>query len=99
MRLREHPGLLDGWPAQPGGAFRRSHAAPVDGDDILVDVFLQRAMGSNEPSVALRTLCRGDEHTRDLRVGDEQFAEALVRFLNLNAGRMMKEIGELEVDF
>jgi hypothetical protein len=99
MILREHPGLLDGWPAQPGGVFGRSYAAPVDGGDILVDVFLQRAMGSNEPSVALRTLCQGDEHTRDLRAGDEEFAEALVRFLNLNTGRMMKEIGELEVDF
>jgi hypothetical protein len=96
MRLRKHPGFLDGWPAQAGGA---SYAAPPDGSDILVDVFLQRAEGSDEPSVALRTAYRGGEHTRDFRVGDQEFAEALVRFLTLNAGRMIKEIGELEVDF
>lgn len=99
MRLREHPGFLDGWPAEPGGAFGGSYASPLDGGDILMEVLLQRAVGSDEPSVVLRTLYQGGEHTRDNRVRDEQFAEALVRLLNLNAGRTIKEIGELEVDF
>jgi hypothetical protein len=99
MRLRKHPGFLDGWPARAGGPFDRSYAAPADGSDILVDVFLQRPESSDETSVALRTIYRGGEYTRDFRVADQEFAEALVRFLTLNAGRMMKEIGELEVDF
>ena len=60
---------------------------------------MQRAAGSDEPSVALRTVCRGGEHTRDFRPGDQEFAEALFRFLTLNAGGMIKEIGELEIDF
>ena len=99
MRLREHPGFLDGWLVQPGSPFSRSYAARLDGGDTLVDVFLQRAVGSDEPSVAVRTVYRGGEHTRDFRVGDQEFAEALVRFLTLNAGRTIDEIGELEVDF
>jgi hypothetical protein len=96
MRLREHPGFLNGWLAQPGGPFSRSYAAPLDGGDTLVDVFLQRIVAPGHPIVTLR---QGGEHTLDFRLGDEEFGEALVRFLSLNAGRTIDEIGELEVDF
>jgi hypothetical protein len=99
MRLSQHPGFLDGWPGEPGGAFERRHVAPLDGADVLVEAYLQRTVGSNEPSIALRTLYQGSENTRDMRASDDGFAEAMVRFLNLNTGRTTTEIGELEVDF
>jgi hypothetical protein len=99
MRLREHPGFPDGWPAQPGGSFSGSHAVPLHGGDLLVQVFLQRIVGSDLPRVVLMTLYQGAEHTHEFRIGDKEFAEGLVRFLTLNAGRTIDEIGELEVDF
>jgi hypothetical protein len=99
MRVREHPGFLDGWPAEPSGAFGRSYVAPLDRDDILTEVYLRRTVSSDEPNVVLRTLYRGGEHTRNNRVGDQEFAEELVRFLGPNVGKTIGEIGEMEIAF
>jgi hypothetical protein len=65
----------------------------------LQEVFLQRAVGSDVPSVALLTVYRGEEQTRDLRVRGADFAQHLLDFLRMHKGKTIREIGDLDVDF
>ena len=99
MKLRDHSALLDGWFLEPvGGSFSRSHVAPIDCLDTLREVFLQRAVGSDVPSVALLTVYCGEEHTRDLRVRSGGFAQHLFDFLCAQKGKTIREIGDHDVD-
>jgi hypothetical protein len=99
IKLRDHPGLLDGWPAQPGGAYVSSTKFPIDGVDTLQEVFLQLAVDSADAGLALETTYRGARYTRDLRVCDDNFAEKLSDFVRQHGGETIEEIGNLEVSF
>jgi len=99
MKLREHPGFLDGWPAEPGGAYDRYYVSPTDRLDVLTEVVIKLAVGSEYASVVLRTKYQRHVVTRDNRVRDDQFAKRLVGFLQTQIGKTIEEIGETEVDF
>jgi hypothetical protein len=64
----------------------------------LQEVFLQRAVGSDVPSVALLTTYGGEEHTRDLRVRSGNFAHYLFDFLRAQKGKTIRQIGDLDLD-
>lgn len=99
MKLREHPGFVDRWPGEPGGAFAQGHVFPIDRLDVLSEVFLQSAVGSDLPSVVLRTIYQCKQNTRDNHVRDDQFAKTLADFLKTQVGKSIEEIGETEVEF
>jgi hypothetical protein len=99
MKLREHPGFVDAWPGEPGGPVDRYYVSPIARRDVLSEVILQIAVGSDSPSVVLRTMYQGKQSTRDNRVRDDKFAKELADFLKTQIGKTIEEIGETEVNF
>jgi hypothetical protein len=99
MKLQNHPKLIDAWPPQPGGAFDASYVAPLESQDVLEEVLLQRAVGTGRPCIALRTIYLGKPHTRDLFVSNDDFAKRLSDRLCQHKGETVERIGDLEVDF
>lgn len=99
MKLRDHPGLLDGWPPQPGGTHAKSYTSPIECLDTLQDVFIQRAVGADDLDLAILTVYHGEQRTRDVRIRDNDFAQRLCDFLRKQSGKTIDEIGDLEIDF
>jgi hypothetical protein len=49
--------------------------------------------------VSLKTVQKGQYHTRDLLIDDADFAQRLALFLRDKVGRTIADLGMLEIDF
>jgi len=84
---------------RPGPESSPRGRLPTDRLDVLTEVVIKLAVGSEYASVVLRTKYQRHVVTRDNRVRDDQFAKRLVGFLQTQIGKTIEEIGETEVDF
>lgn len=99
VALRYHPKLSTFWPPQPGGVFGSDTVFPTDGSDILERVFYYAPVGDAKANVSMKTVYKGQYHTRDLLIDDANFAERLVSFLREQVGRTIADIGTTEINF
>jgi hypothetical protein len=99
VALQYHPKLRDVWPPEPGGAFAPGASFPIDGSDVLERVFFYAPVRQAKANVSLKTVYKGQYHTRDLLIDDANFAERLASFLREQVGRTIADIGKLEVDY
>jgi hypothetical protein len=99
VALQCHPKLRGIWPPDPGGAFARGSTIPIDGSDVLEQVFYYAPVGHAKANVSLKTVQKGQYHTRDLLIDDADFAQRLALFLRDKVGRTIADLGMLEIDF
>jgi hypothetical protein len=99
VALQYHPKLRDLWPPEPGGTFAPGAAFPIDLSDVLEQVFYYAPVGQAKANVSLKTLYKGQYHTRDLLIDEVNFAERLAAFLREKTGRTIADVGKLEIDF
>ena len=97
--LQYHPKLRDIWPPNPGGFFGPGFTIPIDGSDVLEQVFYYAPVGHAKADVSLKTVHEGHQHTRDLLIDDANFAQRLASFLREKVGRRVADLGMLEIDF
>ena len=99
VALQYHPKLRGFWPPEPGGAFAPGAEFPIDGADVLERVFFYAPVGQAKANVSMKTVYKGQYHTRDLLIDDANFAERLASFLREQVGRTIADIGKLEINF
>jgi len=99
VALQYHPKLRNIWPPDPGGAFAPGAAIPIDGSDVLERVFYYAPVAQAKANVSLKTVYKGQYHTRDLLIDDANFAERLALYLREQVGRTIADLGKLEIDF
>lgn len=97
--VHKHPLLRDQWPPDPGGAFNKSYVAPLDGLDVLEQVYYYAPVGDEKANVALLTRYGGHQHTRDILLSDPAFASKLASWLRQHIGKTIQQIGNLEINF
>jgi hypothetical protein len=99
VALRFHPKLREIWPPEPGGHFGRGSTIPLDGSDVLQQVFYYAPVGHAKANVSMKTLHQHQYHTRDLLIDDVDFAQRLASFLRAKVGQKIADLGTLEIDF
>ena len=99
VQLRLHPRLRDLWPPEPGGGFAPGAEFPTGGQDALEQVFYYAPVGKAKANVSLKTIYKGQYHTRDLLLDDVEFAQKLVSRLRRETGRTIADIGAIELEF
>jgi hypothetical protein len=97
--LRLHPKVRDIWPPDPGGAFAIGTELPLDGQDVLEQVFYYAPVSHAKANVSLKTLYKDHYHTRDILLDDAQFAQSLASRLRQEIGLTINELGQVELDF
>ncbi len=99
MELRKHPQVRDQWPPEAGGAFGRGFESPQGGEDVLESVFYYAPVANAKANIALKTLFKGHEFTRDLLLSDARFAERLASRLKQHVGKTIAELAETSIEF
>jgi len=97
--LRLHPKLREIWPPDPGGAFGPGTEFPLQGQDVLKQVFYYAPVSHAKANLSLKTFYKGNYHTRDLLLDDADFAQRLASRLRHEIGRTIADLGQLELDF
>jgi hypothetical protein len=99
MELRQHPYVQEQWPPEAGGAFGRGYEVPQGGEDVLEDVFYYAPVANAKANIALKTVFKGNQLTRDLLLSDARFAEKLASRLKQHVGKTIAELAEIQIDF
>lgn len=99
MKLRDHPQLRAQWPPDPGAATPHTYKVPEGGRDVVAEVVHLPAAATSKANIELRTTYEGQSHSRYILLDDAQFAEKLASRLRKEIGRMVADLGDIEVDF
>jgi hypothetical protein len=98
MRLLNYPGFLGQWPPPPrtamGQPARLDHCL-----DVLIRASWHRSNAPPRTRARISTVFEKRYYVREMILPDEITTQVFCEFLNGHAGKTIKEIGELDVEF